>query len=54
MGIIYSHYSSKVQQHKHDIKIVLPIYYNWETTRVTEDTSYYRNGGILQFTFLFT
>jgi len=49
MGIIYSRYSSKVQQHKHDIKIVLPVYYTWETTRITEDISYYQNGGILQF-----
>ena len=53
MGIIYSHYSSKVQQHEHDVKIVLPIYYSWETTRITEDTSYYRNEGVLQFMFLF-
>lgn len=45
--IIYSHYSSKVQHYKRDIKIVLPIYYSWETTRITEDTSYYQNGGIL-------
>lgn len=51
MGFIYSHYGSKVQHKKWDIKIILPIYYSWETTHITEVTSYNQNGGILQFTF---
>lgn len=48
MGIAYSHDCNKVQQHKHEMKIALPVYYRWETTRITEDTSSYQDGGALK------
>lgn len=38
MGFIYSHYGSKIQHKMCDIKIILPIYFSWETSLKTPAT----------------